>query len=226
MGHKVNPIGFRLGYIKDWGSRWFTAKKKDYVQFLAEDIKVRDFIKKTFQQAAVSKVEIERAGNRVRILIFSARPGIIIGRRGSDIDKLRDDVQKMTNKEVFVDIKEVKKPACDAQLVSENIAFQLEKRIAFKRAMKKAIQQAMTSGAQGIKIACSGRLGGAEMSRIEKYREGKVPLHTLRADIDYGFATASTTYGSIGIKTWVYHGDIIVGKKQDNTGDSSDGVNA
>lgn len=211
MGQKVHPIGLRLGYIKDWSSRWF-AKKKDFSTFLVEDVAVRKFIFKQFASASVSKVDIERAANKIRIIICSARPGVIIGRRGADIDRLRDELQRMTNKEVHVDIKEVSNPNIDAQLVAANVAFQLEKRVAFRRAMKKAVSQALADGAGGIKIICAGRLGGAEIARTEKYMSGKIPLHTLRADIDYGFAEAFTTYGTIGVKCWIYKGDVILDK--------------
>lgn len=213
MGQKVHPLSFRLGYIKDWKSRWF-AKRKEFPHNILEDLKIRKFIKKNFSQANVSKVEIERATKRLRVIVFSGRPGVIIGRRGADIDRLRDELQNMTNKEIFVDIKEVQNPNVDAQLVAENVAFQLEKRVAFRRAMKKAVSLSRGSGAEGIKIMCSGRLGGAEIARTEKYKEGKVPLHTLRANIDYGFAEALTTYGVIGVKCWVYTGDVILGKKE------------
>jgi small subunit ribosomal protein S3 len=212
MGQKVHPLSFRLGYIKDWGSRWF-AKNKDFSDYLMEDIKIRKFIKKNFSSANVSRIEIERASTKIRVIVHSGRPGVIIGRRGADIDRLRDELQSMTDKEIFVDIKEVQNPSADAQLVAESVAFQLEKRIAFRRAMKKAITQALSNGAGGIKIMCSGRLGGAEIARTEKYKEGKIPLHTLRADIDYGFAEARTTYGVIGIKCWIYKGDVLLDKK-------------
>ena len=212
MGHKVHPLSFRLGYIKDWRSRWY-ANHKDFGIKLLEDHAVRKYIRKIFASANVSLVEIERAGDRLRVIIHSGRPGVIIGRRGADIDRLREELQKMTGKEIYVDIKEVKIPSIDGQLVAESVAFQLEKRIAFRRAMKKAVSQAMLSGAGGIKIMCAGRLGGAEIARTEKYMEGKVPLHTIRADIDYGFAEAFTTYGVIGVKCWIYKGDIIIGKK-------------
>lgn len=225
MGQKVNPISFRLGYIKTWSSRWY-ASKKDFAKFLHEDIKIRKYIKKNLAQAAVAKVEIERAGEKAKIIVHTARPGIIIGRRGADIDKLRDELQKITNKEIFIDIKEIKSPAIDAQLISANVAFQLEKRIAFRRAMKKAVQSAMTSGAKGIKIVVAGRLGGAEMARQESTRQGKVPLHTIRADIDYGFSEALTTYGLIGIKVWVYKGDVIVKKQQEIKEHTAHGINA
>ncbi|MFH1459728.1 MAG: 30S ribosomal protein S3 [Candidatus Omnitrophota bacterium] len=213
MGQKVHPLSFRLGYIKDWGSRWF-AKRKEFSTYLMEDIKIRKFIKENFSQANVANIEIERATNRIRVIVHSGRPGVIIGRRGADIDRLRDELQGMTDKEIYVDIKEVQNPSIDAQLVAENVAFQLEKRIAFRRAMKKAIAQAMTQGAGGIKIMCSGRLGGAEIARTEKYKTGKVPLHTLRADIQYGFAEARTTYGVIGVKCWIYKGDVILGQEE------------
>lgn len=218
MGQKVNPLGYRLGYIKDWESKWF-ARDKDYASYLLEDVKMRRFIKKNLSSAAVSRMEIERATEKVRIIIHTARPGVIIGRKGAEIDRLREELQKMTKQnDIFIDIKEIKNPAIEAQLVAENIAFQLEKRVAFRRAMKRAIQQAMSSGALGIKISCSGRLGGAEMSRKEGYREGKIPLQTLRADIDYGFAEALTTYGLIGVKCWVYKGEILPEKEKKQDG--------
>ncbi|OIO39092.1 MAG: 30S ribosomal protein S3 [Candidatus Omnitrophica bacterium CG1_02_46_14] len=214
MGQKVHPISFRLGVIKTWSSRWY-AEKKDFARFLHEDIKVRKHVLRTFNQAAVSKVEIERASDKIRVNIHTARPGVIIGRKGADIDRLREELQGMTgNKEIHINIKEIKNPSIDAQLISENIALQLEKRIAFRRAMKKAIQQAMDSGAKGIKIQTKGRLAGSEIARAEGYLEGKVPLHTLRADIEYGFAESQTTYGKIGVKVIVYKGDIIQ-KKSD-----------
>lgn len=208
MGQKVHPYSFRLGYIKDWHSLWY-ARKKDFPALLVEDKKIRSFIKKSLSQAAISKIDIERASERIRVKIYSARPGIIIGRKGAEIDKLRDEIQEMTSKEVFLDIKEIKNASLDAQLVAENIAYQVEKRISHRRAMKKAIQTAINGGAGGIKIRISGRLGGAEIARSEALKEGKVPLQTLRADIDYGFTEAKTTYGLIGIKVWIYKGDII-----------------
>lgn len=208
MGQKVHPYGLRLGIVKGWKSQWF-ADKKTYTDFLHEDFKIRKYIKKALAQAAVADITIERAANRLRIKIHSARPGVIIGRRGAEIDKLKEELQGITQKEIFIDIAEVKNPNISSQLVAENIAFQIEKRIPFRRAMKKAVQTAMQSGAGGIKIACSGRLGGAEIARREGYKEGKVPLHTLRADIDYGFAEALTTYGLIGVKVWIYKGEII-----------------
>lgn len=208
MGHKSHPYGLRVGIIKTWRSRWF-AKRKDFPSLLLEDQKIKQYVKKNFPTAAIARVEIERASERVRVIIFSARPGIIIGRKGADIDRLREELNKMTGKEIYIDIKEIKNPYLESQLVAENIAFQLEKRIAFKRAMKKAMQQAMESGARGIKMQCSGRLGGAEIARTEGYRKGSIPLQTFRADIDYGFAEAHTTYGSIGVKVWVYKGDVM-----------------
>ena len=211
MGQKIHPYGFRLGYIKDWKSRWF-ARKKDFPAFIVEDSKIRKFIKSSLSQAAISKIDVERASERIRVKIYSARPGIIIGRKGAEIDKLRDEIQAMTGKEVFLDIKEIKNASLDAQLVSENIAYQLERRISHRRAMKKAIQTAINAGAGGIKIRISGRVGGAEIARSEALKEGKIPLQTLRADIDYGFHEAKTTYGLIGVKVWIYKGDIIKGK--------------
>lgn len=214
MGQKVHPYGFRLGYIKNWKSRWF-AKAKNFADLLHEDIKIREHIKKQYYTAAISSIEIERASDRIRIAINSARPGIIIGRRGQDIDRLREDLSKLTNKDVYIDIKEVKNPQIDAQLIAENIAFQMEKRVGFRRTMKKGVQLAMDHGAEGVKIRCSGRLDGIELARSEVYKEGKVPLQTLRADIDYGFAEALTTYGLIGIKVWVCKGEILPEKNKD-----------
>lgn len=209
MGQKVHPIGFRLGYIKTWSSLWY-ANKKDFSKFLHEDIKIRKRVKQMFLQAAISKVDIERASDKIRVNIYTARPGVIIGRKGSDIDRLKEELQGLTkNKEVHINIREIKNASTDAQLISENIALQLEKRIAFRRAMKKAILQAMDSGAKGIKIQTKGRLAGSEIARTEGYHEGTVPLHTLRADIEFGFTEAMTTYGKIGVKVLVYKGDII-----------------
>ena len=202
MGQKVHPYSFRLGYIRDWNSRWF-ARKKDFGRLLVEDFKIRAHIKKNLAQAAIAKIEIERASNRVRIIIHSGRPGVIIGRKGAEIDRLRDDLRGIVDKELQIDIKEIKEPAISAQLVAENIAFQMEKRVGFRRSMKKAVQQAMMSGAQGIRIRCAGRLDGAEIARSEKYMEGKVPLQTIKADIDYGFSEAHTVYGLIGVKVWI-----------------------
>lgn len=213
MGQKVHPYSFRLGYIRDWNSRWF-AKNKDFGSLLIEDAKIRAHIKKNLVQAAIANIEIERASNRIRLIIHSGRPGVIIGRKGAEIDRLRDDLKGIVDKELQIDIKEIKRVALSAQLVSENIAFQLEKRIAFRRAMKRAVQQAITAGAGGIKIRCKGRLDGAEIARKESYKIGKVPLQTIRADVDYGFSEAHTQAGLIGIKVWIYKGDIIVGKKR------------
>jgi len=215
VGQKVSPYLLRLGYIKNWRSLWI-ADKREFVQNIAEDVKIRTYIKTKFVQAAVSDVIIERMANQVKVKIRSARPGVIIGRRGADIDRLREDLSQVTPREISIDIEEIKRPAIDAQLIAQNIAFQLEKRVAFRRAMKRAIDQALASGAKGIKISCSGRLGGAEMARRETYKIGKLPLHTFRADIDYGFYEAQTTYGTIGIKTWVYNGDIILEKKRED----------
>lgn len=210
MGQKVNPLILRIGVIKkmNWRSLWF-AKPKDYPHLIEEDHRIRKFIKSNFKQAAISRIIIERLANRIKVRIFSARPGIIIGRHGADIERLREELNNMIKKEISIDIEEIKEPALDAQLVAENVALQLEKRIAFRRAIKRAIAQAMASGAQGIKVSCAGRLGGAEMSRRETYKQGKIPLQTLRADIDYGFAEALTTYGLIGIKVWIYKGEIL-----------------
>ncbi|MFH1857993.1 MAG: 30S ribosomal protein S3 [Candidatus Omnitrophota bacterium] len=219
MGHKTHPLSLRLGFTKNWSSLWF-ANKENYPKYLHEDLLIRETIKKTFSHAAISKVVIERSSGRVRVILHTARPGIVIGRRGADIDRLRDDIHSLTQKEILVDVKEVKYPAIDGQLVSENVAIQLERRISFRRAMKKAIQLALQSGALGIKIQCSGRLGGAEMCRTENYKEGKFPLHTLKADIDYGFTEAKTVYGKIGVKVWVYKGDgQLPGQKDREAGD-------
>lgn len=212
MGQKVNPIGLRLGINKSWSSKWFAEKK--YGDLVHQDIKLRKFLKKKFYHAGISKIEIERAADKAKVNIHAARPGIIIGKKGSEIEKLKKDLDGMTGGETIINIMEVRKPEIDAQLVAENVALQLERRIAFRRAMKKSVTSALKFGAKGIRITCSGRLGGAEMSRTEWYREGKVPLHTLRADIDYGFAEARTTYGAIGIKVLIYHGDVLPDKKQ------------
>jgi len=213
LGQKVHPYGLRLGYIKPWKARWFA--KRDAGTILMEDLKIRAYLKKKLAIAGISSIEIDRASNRVRIRIFAAKPGVIIGRRGQEIDKIKEDLATLTKHEVFLDIKEVKMPQIDAQLVAENIVLQLEKRIGFRRAMKKSIQLAMQKGALGIKVQCKGRLGGAEIAREEKYHEGKVPLSTFRADVDYGFAEAFTTYGTIGCKTWIYKGDVLVKKEQE-----------
>jgi small subunit ribosomal protein S3 len=216
MGQKVHPFLQRIGFIKTWHSRWF-AKPRDFPQFIQEDFKIRRYIKTKFKQAAISKIIIERLAERVKIRILTARPGIIIGRHGQDIERLREDLNSMLKKELSIDIEEIKNPATDAQLVAENIALQLEKRIAFRRAVKRAIEQSMGAGALGIKVSCAGRLGGAEMSRTENYKQGKIPLATLRADIDYGFAESLTTYGLIGIKVWIYKGDVLTKKTTEET---------
>jgi small subunit ribosomal protein S3 len=203
MGQKVNPIGYRLALNRDWRSRWF-ASKKDLPEFLHSDLKIRDYVKKKLQLAAVSKIVIERAWNSIRVTIHTARPGIVIGRKGTEIEKMTEEIGRMAGgKSVKIDIQEIKTPELDAQLVAENVALQIERRISFRRAMKKVVQTTMEFGAQGIKIRCAGRLGGAEISRAERYHEGKVPLHTLRTPIDYGFAEANTVYGKIGVKCWI-----------------------
>lgn len=207
MGQKVHPTGFRLGITKTWDTRWFADKQ--YASLLLEDIRLREWLKKRLAHAGISKIIIERPAKKARINIFSARPGIIIGKKGADIEKLKDDIRKITATDVQLNISEVRKPEADSQLVAENVAQQLEKRIAFRRAMKRAVTSAIRLGAQGIRINCSGRLGGAEIARMEWYREGRVPLHTLRADIDFGFAESKTTYGIIGIKVWIFKGEII-----------------
>ncbi|RJP28885.1 MAG: 30S ribosomal protein S3 [Candidatus Omnitrophota bacterium] len=211
MGQKVNPFVLRVGFIRTWHSRWF-AKPKDYATFIKEDFNIRKFIKKRFKQAAISKIIIERLAERIKIRILSARPGIIIGRHGADIERLREDLNAMVKREISIDIEEVKNPGIDAQLVAENVSLQIEKRVAFRRAVKRAMEQSLSSGAKGIKVTCSGRLNGAEMSRTETYKQGKVPLQTLRADIDYGFAEALTTYGLIGVKVWLYKGDVLLAR--------------
>ena len=207
MGQKVHPIGLRLGIIKTWDSRWFS--QKSYAALLHEDIKIRKIVKERLMHAGVAKVEIERAGQKAKINIHTARPRIIIGKKGAEVDKLKKDLEAMTGKQMYINIQEIRRPELDAQLVAENIALQLERRIAFRRAMKKAVTSALRLGAQGIKINCAGRLAGAEIARTEWYREGRVPLHTLRADINYGFFEAKTTMGQIGVKVWIYRGDIL-----------------
>ena len=207
MGQKVNPYGIRLGINKTWSSRWFS--KNQYTKLLHEDLKIKDYVEKKLKNASISKINIERAAKKLRLSIYSSRPGIIIGKKGADIETLKKDLSKMSNLEVFLDIKEVRKPEVEAKLVAENIASQLEKRISFRRAMKKAVQSAMRLGAKGVKVVCSGRLGGAEIARTEKYHEGSVPLHTLRGDIDYSTAEAETTYGICGIKVWINKGEIL-----------------
>ena len=208
MGQKINPIGLRLGVNRTWDSRWFSSKN-EYGKLLHEDMKIRDVLMKGLKQAAISKIVIERPHKKCRVNIHSARPGVVIGKKGADIDKLRKQVSKLTNSEVAINIVEVRKPEIDATLVAESIAQQLERRVAFRRAMKRAVQSAMRLGAEGIRINCSGRLGGAEIARLEWYREGRVPLHTLRADVDYEIATAHTAYGTCGIKVWIFKGEIL-----------------
>ena len=208
MGQKVNPIGLRLGINRTWDSRWY-ADGGDYARLLHEDIRLRAFLKRRLAQAGVSKIVIERPAKKARITIHTARPGVVIGKKGADIERLRADVAKMTDSEVHLNIVEIRKPEIDAQLVAENIAQQLERRIGFRRAMKRAVQSAMRLGARGIRINCAGRLGGSEIARAEWYREGRVPLHTLRADVDYGCTTAITTYGTCGVKVWVFRGEIM-----------------
>ncbi len=207
MGQKVNPHGMRVGIIKDWDSKWYA--EADFADKLVEDYNIRKFLKKRLYSTGVSKIEIERAADRVKVIIHTSKPGLVIGRGGAEIEKLKAEVQKLTDKKIFVDIKEVKRPDRDAQLVAENIATQLENRISFRRAMKSVMSRTMKSGAQGIKTSCSGRLGGADMARTEFYSEGTIPLQTLRADIDYGFAEADTTYGKVGVKVWIYNGEIL-----------------
>ncbi len=211
MGQKVHPIGFRLGIYRNWDSRWFAGK--EYSDFVVEDYNIRKFLKKRLFQAGISRIEIERAANKVRIRIHTARPGIVIGKKGAEIENLKRELEKRIRREIIIDIQEVRKPEVEAQLVAENVALQLVRRVAFRRAMKKAVSSAMRFGAQGIKIACAGRLGGAEMARREWYREGRVPLHTIRADIDYGFAEAFTTYGVVGVKVIIFKGEILPDKK-------------
>ncbi len=208
MGQKVHPISLRLGYIKGWSSRWF-AKKKDFAGLLQQDIKLRNFIKNRFSSAAVSKIDIERSAKKVKVIIHTARPGVVIGRRGQEIDRLKEDARELVGGEIYVEIREVKNPQLSAQLVAENIAFQLAKRVSFRRAMKRAISTSMDSGALGIKVTCGGRLQGAEIARSEGYKRGKIPLHTFRADIDYGFCASHTAYGLIGVKVWIYKGEIL-----------------
>jgi small subunit ribosomal protein S3 len=212
MGQKINPIGFRVGVIRDWESRWFA--EKDYATLLHEDLEIRRFIKKQLYNSGVARIEIERAANRVKVTIHTARPGMVIGRGGTEVEKLRKNLESMTEKQISLNVAEVKVPDLNAQLVAENIAFQLERRISYRRAMKQAISRSMRMGALGVKVICSGRLMGAEIARTEGYSEGKVPLHTLRADIDYGFAEANTTYGKIGVKVWINKGEILPEKKE------------
>lgn len=215
MGQKVNPHGLRVGIIKDWSSKWYSGKR-DFSNLLIEDKKVRKYVKNKFYTSGVSKVEIERAANRVKVTVFTAKPGMVIGKGGAGVDDLKKELEVMTGKNVFINIIEIKVPELDAQLVAENIASQLEKRVSFRRAMKQAIQRTMRAGAKGIKTMVSGRLGGAEIARSERYSEGTIPLQTLRADIEYGFAEADTTYGKIGVKVWIYKGEILGKTKSEN----------
>ncbi len=207
MGQKVHPYGFRLGYNKNWQSRWFS--KKEYASFVLEDSKIRKYVKKLLFHAGISKIEIERAGGKVRLILSTARPGIVIGRKGVEIEKHRNDLRRRFGREFSLEVNEIRRPEVDAQLVAENIATQLERRVAFRRAMKRTVTMARKFGGEGIKVTCAGRLAGAEIARTEWYRDGRVPLHTLRADIDFGFAEASTTYGIIGVKVWIYKGEIL-----------------
>ncbi|MBU4264421.1 MAG: 30S ribosomal protein S3 [Proteobacteria bacterium] len=212
MGQKVNPIGFRLNIVRSWESTWYADR--DYAKYLLEDQKIRKYLKKRLYHAGISKINIARTGEKLKLKLHTARPGIVIGKKGTEIEALKSDLDKLTNRQCVVDIQEVRRPEADAQLVAENVALQLERRIAFRRAMKKAVNIALKFGAKGIKIACSGRLGGAEMARREWTREGRVPLHTLRADIDYGFAEANTTYGIIGVKVWIFKGEVLADSEQ------------
>ena len=207
MGQKVNPHGLRVGVIKDWDSKWYA--EADFADLLVEDYNIRTYLKKKLYAAGVSKIEIERASDRVKVIIYTAKPGVVISKGGAEIEKIKAEVQKFTSKKLVVDIKEVKRPDRDAQLVAENIALQLENRVSFRRAMKSCMSRTMKSGAKGIKTSCSGRLGGADMARTEFYSEGTIPLQTLRADIDYGFAEADTTYGKVGVKVWIYKGEVL-----------------
>jgi small subunit ribosomal protein S3 len=211
LGQKVNPIGFRLGGIKTWRSQWFS--EKNYAELVHEDINIRKYLKKKLYHAGISRIEIERAASKAKVNIYAARPGIIIGKKGSEIEKLKKELEGVSKSEIIINILEVRKPEVDAQLVAENVALQLERRVAFRRAMKKCVTSSLKFGAKGIRVNCAGRLGGAEMARSEWYREGRVPLHTLRADIDWGFAEANTAYGLIGIKVWIFHGEVLPSKK-------------
>ncbi|MBR0146913.1 MAG: 30S ribosomal protein S3 [Eubacterium sp.] len=213
MGQKVNPHGLRVGIIKDWDSKWYAdTKNEEFANNLVEDYNIRKYLKKRLKDANISKIDIERTRDRVKVSVFTAKPGVVIGKGGAEIEKIRAEVQKLTAKKLIIDIKEIKRPDLDAQLVAENIAQQLENRIGFRRAMKSCMQRTMKSGALGIKTSVSGRLGGADMARKETYSEGTIPLQTLRADIDYGFAEADTTYGKVGVKTWIYHGEVLPAK--------------
>ena len=212
MGQKTHPKGFRLGVIEQWDSKWFA--RREYAQLLHEDLRIRKFLKERLYHAGISKVEIERAANKAKINIYTARPGIVIGKKGAEIEKLKSEIGRLTKRESFINIHEVRRPDVDAQLVAENVALQLERRVAFRRAMKEAVGRAMRMGAQGVKVQCAGRLGGAEIARTEWYREGRVPLHTLRADISSGLAEAKTTYGVIGIKSWIFRGEVLTKEEE------------
>lgn len=215
MGQKVNPHGLRVGVIKDWNSKWYADTKNDeFANNLVEDYNIRKYLKKRLYDANISKIDIERTRDRVKISVYTAKPGVVIGKGGAEIEKLKTDVQKLTSKKLLIDVKEIKKPDTDAQLVAENIAKQLEERVSFRRAMKSCMGRTMKGGVLGIKTSVSGRLGGADMARTESYSEGTIPLQTLRADIDYGFAEADTTYGKVGVKTWIYHGEVLPAKKE------------
>jgi len=216
LGQKVHPIGLRLGIVKTWESRWFA--EKSYAEYIHEDFALRKFLKDKLYHAGVSRIEIERSSKRIRLRIFTARPGIVIGKKGAEIEQLKKELEKKVSQEIFIDIQEVRKPEIDAQLVAENVAMQIVRRVAFRRAMKRGVTSAMRFGAQGVKIICSGRLGGAEMARTEWYKEGRIPLHTLRADIDYGFTEARTTYGAIGVKVFIFKGEILKKDKNEFAG--------
>jgi small subunit ribosomal protein S3 len=216
MGQKTNPIGLRIAVTKDWRSKWY-ADKKEFGTLLTEDRRIRSVLKQKLESASVPKIQIERAATRCRITIFTARPGVVIGRKGAEIDKLKEELSRLTGKEICVDIQEIKQPELDAQLVAENVSLQLERRVSFRRAMKRAVQTAMDFGAEGIKIRCAGRLGGAELARVETYHQGSVPLHTLRANIDYGFAEAGTLYGKLGVKCWICKGETKIEKRPAQT---------
>ena len=218
MGQKVNPHGLRVGVIKDWDSRWY-ADDKDFADYLVEDYKIREYLKKKLFSAGVSKIEIERASDRVKVIVFTAKPGVVIGKGGNEIEVTKNELSKISGKKISLDIKEIKKPDKDAQLVAENIAGQLENRVSFRRAMKSCMGRTMKAGALGIKASCSGRLGGADMARTEFYSEGTIPLQTLRADIDYGFAEADTTYGKVGVKVWIYKGEVLPTKSNQEGSD-------
>ena len=224
MGQKVNPHGLRVGVIKDWDSNWYADKRNDeFAKNLAEDQILRKYLKTTLYKSNISKIEIERSAKNVKIVLYTAKPGVVIGKGGAGIEKIKADAQKLTDKKLFIDVKEIKKPDADAQLVAENIAAQLENRIAFRKAMKSCMGRTMKQGAKGIKTSCSGRLGGADMARTEFYSEGTIPLQTLRADIDYGFAEADTTYGKVGVKVWIYEGEVLPTKNNANANVEKEG---